>query len=90
MKTLLIFALCLISTGSFADHHEEMQGKTFEEKKAMMIKKIDTRISYINEMKSCISAATNEEAIKVCREKMKSHKELMKKKWNKLKGQTKK
>ncbi len=78
MKFLLIAVLCLGSLSSFADKHE---GKTFEEKKAKMSQHLDERLSHLNDAKSCVSAASDEAALKACRGKMKEHKKEMKEEW---------
>jgi hypothetical protein len=80
MKMLLIF-ICVISVSVWADHHEEKEGKTFEEKKAKMLEHFEKRISHLNEGKSCVSSAKDEEGLKACHQKMKSHREEMKKAW---------
>lgn len=90
MKKLLVTGLCLFSLAAFADHHEEDdKGKTFEEKKANMLQHIDKRISNMNEMKSCVSAAADKDALKACREKMKEYREDMKDKWQEKKKEWK-
>ncbi len=78
MKFLLMAVLCLGSLSSFADEHE---GKTFEEKKAKMTQHLDERLAHINEAKSCVSGASDEAALKGCREKMKEHGKEMKESW---------
>jgi hypothetical protein len=80
MKMLSIF-ICLFSLTAWADHHEEKGGKTFEEKKAKMLENYDKRISKFNEGKSCVSSAKDEDGLKACHQKMKSHREEMKKAW---------
>ncbi len=77
MKKLLIAGLCLFSLTAFADETEEGAGKNFEEHKAKMIEGIDKRIAGMNELKSCVSAAKDRDAVKACREKMKDMREDM-------------
>lgn len=84
MKTLLAIALCLGSFSSFADMHE-MEGKTFEEKKAKMTEHLDKKISHLNESKSCVSSATDEAGLKACKKKMWEEKKAMKEKWKEMK-----
>lgn len=72
MKKMLVLSLCLISFNSFSDHHEEKNGKTFAEKKAIALEGLEKRISFINETKSCVSSATDEAGLKACREKAKA------------------
>jgi hypothetical protein len=80
MKILSIF-ICLFSLSVWADHHEEKEGKTFEEKKAKMLEHFEKRISHLNEGTSCVSSATDEAGLKACHQKMKSRREEMKKAW---------
>lgn len=83
----IVLCLVLVSQFAFADHHEEGEGKgkTFEEKKANALSKIDMRISKMQELKSCISAATDMAATKACREKHKASMKGMMPKRNKNK-----
>lgn len=78
MKALVLVGIYLISISAFADHHDEMKGKTFEEKKAKALEGIEKRISFINETKACVTAATDENGLKACREKMKAQRNAMK------------
>jgi hypothetical protein len=78
MKKMIILSLCCLSLNSFADHHDEKDGKTFEEKKAMALEGIEKRISFINETKACVSSATNDAGLKACREKMKAQRKAWK------------
>lgn len=82
MKFLFAALLCLGSLNSFAEKEE---GKTFEEKKAMMLSGTDERLKHMNELRSCISSAADEAALKACRQKMKEYRKEMKKKWGKKK-----
>lgn len=91
MKALLVLALCLGSFGAFADRHKgKMEGKTFEEKKSLTTENLDKRISHLNEMKSCVSAARDEAGLKACREKMREQNKEMKEKWKEMKKNKKK
>lgn len=89
MKKIFIATIFLLSQFAVADHHEEMQGKTFEEKKSHHLKNLESRISHLNEMKSCISSAKDESGLKSCKGKMKSHKKKMKNEWDKMKSKMK-
>lgn len=76
----IVLCLVLVSQFAFAQKSEdgEGKGKTFEEKKAHALSKIDMRIGKMQELKSCISAAADMAATKACREKHKaSMKEMM-------------
>ncbi len=83
MKKIIVLSLCLLSLNSLADHHDEKEGKTFEEKKAKALEGIEKRISFINETKACVSSATNDAGLKACREKMKAER----KEWREAKKQ---
>jgi len=83
MKKIIVLSLCLLSLNSFADHHDEKEGKTFEEKKAKALEGIEKRISFINETKACVSSATNDAGLKACREKMKAERKA----WREAKKQ---
>jgi hypothetical protein len=85
MKKIIVLSLCFLSFNSFADHHDEKEGKTFEEKKAKALEGIEKRISFINETKACVSSATNDAGLKACREKMKAERKA----WREAKKQQK-
>ncbi|EQC47867.1 hypothetical protein M899_2153 [Bacteriovorax sp. BSW11_IV] len=69
----LVLCLVLLSSVSFADDHDEKDGKkSFAEKKAMALSKIDARMGKLGELKSCIQSAADMEATKVCRQKHKA------------------
>lgn len=42
---------------------------SFEQRKARQLKRVETRIAHLQEQRTCISAATNEDAIQACRER---------------------
>lgn len=69
MKNLLVLVVFLMSAYAFAE------GKNFETKKSMAVKNVEKRISSLQAMKSCMSAATDNKSMMACRKK---HKELMK------------
>lgn len=79
MKFLLATLFCLGSLSAFS--HDHMEGKTFEEKKSMMLSHIDKKLQGLNESKTCVSSATDEKALKECRQKMKERRKEMKKDW---------
>lgn len=81
MKKILLMSLCLVSLSAFSDDDMKDDGKPFEEKKAMMLTKIDERIAKMNEHKSCVQAAADKEAMKACHQKMKEHRKEMKEDW---------
>lgn len=82
---MLFTALCVLPFNAFADHHNEMEGKSFDEKKAMMSSHLDQRIAHLNEMKNCVSGAKDQAALKSCHQQMKEHRREMKEQWKKKK-----
>ena len=42
---------------------------SFEQRKAQQLKRVETRIAHLQEQRTCISAATNEDATQACRER---------------------
>lgn len=44
-------------------------GQTFEQRQANILKMMDERIAHLQEGKTCIQAAKNDEDLKACREK---------------------
>jgi hypothetical protein len=42
---------------------------SFEQRKAEQLKRVETRIAHLQEQRTCISAATNEDVIQVCPER---------------------
>lgn len=78
MKAMILCTFFLMSLSAFSDHHDEMKGKTFEEKKAKALEGLEKRLAFINETKTCVTAAKDENGLKACREKMKAHRKAMK------------
>lgn len=75
----LLLVLALTTSFAYADHHEEAAaGENFEEMKKKALEHVDKRIGMLNEMKSCISAASKKEDMKPCREKFKDEHHSMK------------
>ena len=85
------FIIALIATfslSSFADHHEEK----FAEMKAKGLANIDKRISSLQQLKSCLSSASEKEAARKCRKENRARMENLrqdfragKKRWRKNK-----
>ncbi len=73
-KMLIMLFILSLSSLSFAKHHEE-KGKNFEAKKAKAIEVTDKRIQGLQKLKSCLSSASNKDALKACR---KNHKSMVK------------
>ncbi len=70
MKFLLVLSLSLSSLSVFAHDHDK--GPSLEDAKAKILAHLEKRISHINETKTCVSAATSKEALKVCKDNMRS------------------
>lgn len=78
MKFLLLLAMCVFAGGSFA-HEHEMEGKTFEDKKQIMTSYIEKKLDVLQSSKTCVNKATDESALKKCKEQMKESMKGMKK-----------
>jgi hypothetical protein len=87
MKSLLLVSLLALSTHVMADQHEKEMN--VEEVKQKMLTHIDKRISAMQEHRSCVSSAKDKEALKACRNKMKSHRDAMKEEHMKMRGEMK-
>ena len=61
---LMILTFAIFSFSAVAEDKQ-----FFESMKAMKLANIEKRITFIQELKSCISAATEKEAFKLCNEK---------------------
>lgn len=68
MKMLTVFVL-LFSLTAMAKG--EKKGENFEENKTKAIARLDSRISMLQDAKSCISAASDKDAMKACHKKHK-------------------
>lgn len=87
---LLIALIIALPLMVFADHHEEGgKGKSFSERKAHAVKKVDERISRLQEHKSCIQGAADKKAMKACRDKQKEYRKEMKHKRKEMRGKRK-
>lgn len=78
MKSLLIATILSLSVSVFANHHEEMEGKSFEEIKKMMLEHTDRKLADIQAHKACVTAAADKDALRKCREEMRSKRKEMK------------
>lgn len=74
MKKLIALFTLLTLTAVYA---EGDQKEHFEKRKGEMLSHIDAQISALNETKSCISSASNQEAIKACREAAEKKREAL-------------
>lgn len=82
----LVLSLCLTSSITLANHHEE---GSFEEIKTKMITRMDSQISHLQESKACISNAKDKDSLKVCREKMQEQRKKRKEEWKNKKEEWK-
>lgn len=62
MKFLAAVFLLSLSPSLLADEHD----KPFDQLKEQKLSNIDKRMTYLNELKSCVTAATNKETVKSC------------------------
>ncbi len=82
MKKLVTLALITLSSLSVnaADADKEARKKEmFEKAKSMATSNIDKRISALQDTKSCISSASDKEALKKCRQKAKENAQALRK-----------
>lgn len=83
MKLLTVLALAL-STTAFAGHHdhdkkmEEMMKLPFDQHKKLMQEKLQAKTTMLEESKTCVNEAKDNEGLKKCHEKMKEEKMAMK------------
>lgn len=72
---VMLFAFTLLAVAANTGSQTQgTPGANFEQRKEMMLKKIDERIARLQEEKACIQAATKPEDIRACREKFKPEK----------------
>lgn len=64
---LLVSALMLTTTLAFAQN-EKPNKPTVEQQKAKILEGIEKRASILNEFKSCVTSASDRDALKTCRE----------------------
>ena len=71
----ILFSFTLLAVAADnAGQTQKAPGSNFEQRKEMMLKRIDERIARLQEVKVCIQAATKPEDMKACREKMRPEK----------------
>jgi hypothetical protein len=67
LTTVLLFSVCAhLSAQTATAPSASGQGQNMEEMKQHRLGNIDKRIGYLNELKSCISAATTKDAFRAC------------------------
>jgi hypothetical protein len=67
MKFLMVLVL---SVPMFAMAQDDGKAAMFQEAKANMLSSIESRMSNLNDAKSCVNAATDGAGLKACHEKM--------------------
>lgn len=60
----------LAASASAADM--AVQGGNFEQKKAEQLKRVDERITHLQEERTCIQSASNHDTLKACHEKFRT------------------
>ena len=79
-KFVTVLALALSAT-AFAGHHEhsmdEMKKMPFDQHKKMMQEKLEKKTTMINEAKTCVNDAKDNDALMECHKKMKEEKHAM-------------
>jgi hypothetical protein len=70
LTTTILLTLCTTVSAQ--------NGELFAKAKEHQIANIDKRISYLNELKSCISGSSEKESVKKCREEHKTKMETLK------------
>lgn len=73
MKTLIAGTLLTLSGFAFAE------GKTFDEKKTKFLTKIDKKITFLEQAKTCVNSASDKPALKQCRKTLKASMKSLKK-----------
>jgi hypothetical protein len=66
LTTAFVFA-CNVNNGYSAS----ASPARFEQRKAQHLKRLEMRIAQMQEQRTCVSAATSQDAIKACRERFK-------------------
>lgn len=81
-KTIILLVGLLSISFVFADAKADRKQARFEKQKVKVLEKLNTKISMLENNKSCVEKATKKEALKDCRtqakEARKVHKEKMK------------
>ena len=69
----ILFALTILVFSRVSYTDDKDGSGNFEEKKARAISEIDERIQKLQEAKTCVSSATDHEAMKKCRASMREY-----------------
>ena len=77
MKTILL-AILIFSICNVQAEDKKGSGEKFQEAKSKMLGNIEKRISNLQSIKSCVSSASDRDALKACRAKLKEHRAEMK------------
>ncbi|MCB0351804.1 MAG: hypothetical protein KDD38_11515, partial [Bdellovibrionales bacterium] len=73
MKSIVLCAILALSVSAFAEG--EKKEENFAKRKTEMLEGIDKKIAAMQEHKTCVSAASDKDAMKKCHEKMKAFRE---------------
>ena len=75
IAVVMLFAFTFLAAAAdTGSQTQKTPGANFEQRKEMILKRIDERIARLQEARACIQAATKPEDIKACREKIKPEK----------------
>ena len=66
-KFISLLVLLSLMSASHASAKDGVKNENFEKRKARALQTIETKIGHFNTFKSCLSSATNIEALKACR-----------------------
>lgn len=67
--SLVVAAAAFAAESGTVPNRQGGQGMTFEERKADVLKHLDTRMSSLQEEKACVQAAKNHDDLRACRQK---------------------
>lgn len=70
--------LVMFSMSAFANNMEKMKNMPYEEHKKMMMEMLDKKTSMLEESKTCVNSAKDNDALNKCHDKMKEEKHAMK------------
>lgn len=77
---VLALNIAALAAPALAEMREDSKGSremTFEQRKEMMISRIDRRISTLQELRGCVSGAKSHDDMKKCKDKFREEREDM-------------
>lgn len=89
MKTIILLVSLLSISFVFADAKEDRKQARFEKQKTKILEKLNTKISLLENNKSCIEKTTKKEDLKDCRIQAKEARKVHKAKMKALKAEKK-